>query len=49
MADRLISGDCCDVLPTLEAGSVQCCVTSPPYDSLRTYGGIKPDRNQPGL
>jgi DNA modification methylase len=31
-------GDCCDILPTLEAGSVQCCVTSPPYWGLRDYG-----------
>ncbi len=30
-------GDCLDVLPTLEAGSVHCCVTSPPYWSLRDY------------
>ena len=42
MSGRCIIGDCMDVLPTLESGSVQCCVTSPPYDSLRTYGGIKP-------
>ena len=32
-------GDCRDVLPTLEAGSVQCVVTSPPYFGLRDYGG----------
>ena len=31
-------GDCLDVLPTLEAGSVHCCVTSPPYWGLRDYG-----------
>ena len=30
-------GDCLDVLPTLEAGSVHCCVTSPPYWGLRDY------------
>ena len=38
----IIIGDCRDELPKIEAGSVQCCVTSPPYDDLRTYGGIKP-------
>jgi len=27
-----------DVLPTLDAGSVQTCVTSPPYWGLRDYG-----------
>jgi len=31
-------GHCIDVLRTLEAGSVQCCVTSPPYWGLRDYG-----------
>ena len=31
-------GDCRDVLATLPAGSVQCCVTSPPYFGLRDYG-----------
>jgi DNA modification methylase len=34
----ILSGDCRDILPTLEAGSVQCCVTSPPYWGLRDYG-----------
>ncbi len=34
---RVISGDCRDVLPTLDANSVQCCVTSPPYWGLRDY------------
>lgn len=36
--NRCIVGDCVEVLPTLEAGSVQCCVTSPPYWGLRDYG-----------
>lgn len=31
-------GDVLDILPTLDAGSVQCCVTSPPYWGLRDYG-----------
>ena len=31
-------GDVRDVLPTLEAGSVQCVITSPPYWGLRDYG-----------
>jgi DNA modification methylase len=31
-------GDCRDVLPTLDAGSVHCVVTSPPYWGLRDYG-----------
>jgi len=35
---QLHLGDCLDILPTLEAGSVNCCVTSPPYWRLRDYG-----------
>jgi DNA modification methylase len=31
-------GDAMDVLRGLEAGSVNCCVTSPPYYGLRDYG-----------
>ena len=31
-------GNVLDVLPTLDAESVHCCVTSPPYWSLRDYG-----------
>jgi DNA modification methylase len=31
-------GDCLEVLRTLESGSVQTCVTSPPYWGLRDYG-----------
>jgi len=32
-------GDCLDVLKTLESGSIDLTVTSPPYDNLRTYNG----------
>ncbi|HEY2616875.1 MAG TPA: DNA methyltransferase [Acetobacteraceae bacterium] len=35
---RMLHGDCRDVLPTLEANSVHCVVTSPPYFGLRDYG-----------
>jgi DNA modification methylase len=35
---RILTGDCLTVLPTLPAGSVQTCVTSPPYWGLRDYG-----------
>lgn len=31
-------GDCRDILPTLDAGSVHCVVTSPPYWQQRSYG-----------
>jgi len=30
-------GDCLKVMPTLDAGSIDLTVTSPPYDNLRTY------------
>ena len=38
MTIRILTGDCRDVLRTLADGSVQCCVTSPPYYGLRDYG-----------
>jgi DNA modification methylase len=38
MSVNIITGDCRDVLRGMDAGSVQCCVTSPPYFGLRDYG-----------
>lgn len=38
MSGRLIIGDARTALRELEAGSVQCCVTSPPYWRQRDYG-----------
>ena len=38
MTRTLLQGDCRDVLKTLPAQSVHCCVTSPPYYGLRDYG-----------
>lgn len=35
----ILNGDVIEGLQTLPSESVQCCVTSPPYDKLRTYGG----------
>lgn len=35
---NIINGNSLDVLKTLDAESVQCCVTSPPYFGLRDYG-----------
>ena len=34
----LYNGDCLEVLQGMAAGSVDCCVTSPPYWGLRDYG-----------
>ncbi len=36
--DTVICGDALEVLKGLPAGSVNCCVTSPPYWGLRDYG-----------
>lgn len=38
MSVSILHGDCRDVLKTLESGSVNCIVTSPPYYGLRDYG-----------
>jgi len=35
--DVVIQGDALEVLPQLPAGHFHCCVTSPPYFSLRSY------------
>jgi DNA modification methylase len=35
---RLLQGDCRETLRDVDAGSIQCCVTSPPYYGLRDYG-----------
>ena len=35
---RVLKGDCRDVLKTLPDESVHCCITSPPYWGLRSYG-----------
>lgn len=36
--DTIICGDCVEVMRGMDAGSVNCCVTSPPYWALRDYG-----------
>jgi DNA modification methylase len=46
--NRVILGDCIEVLKTLDAGSVQCCVTSPPYYGLRDYGTAQWEGGDPG-
>jgi DNA modification methylase len=35
---EILHGDCRETLKTLPEGSVNCCVTSPPYFGLRDYG-----------
>ena len=34
---QILTGDSLEILPTLPAESIQCCVTSPPYWGLRDY------------
>lgn len=38
MSYRILLGDCRQTLGQLPAGSVQTCITSPPYFGLRDYG-----------
>ena len=38
MSVRILTGDCRDLLGGMEAESVHCIVTSPPYFGLRDYG-----------
>lgn len=33
----ILNGDCREILPTMDAEIIQCCVTSPPYWGLRDY------------
>jgi len=35
---KIITGDARVELAKLDIGSVQCCITSPPYWGLRDYG-----------
>ncbi len=39
-SEKIICGDSFEVLKTLESGSVDCVITSPPYDGLRDYNGF---------
>ncbi|TPM92706.1 site-specific DNA-methyltransferase [Mesorhizobium sp. B2-1-3A] len=38
MSVRILEGDCRTVLAGMPDGSINCCVTSPPYFGLRDYG-----------
>ena len=37
MSLQTLQGDCRDTLATIPTGTVQMCVTSPPYWGLRSY------------
>ncbi len=34
---NIMQGDCLELMPSIESGSVDMVLTSPPYDNLRTY------------
>lgn len=38
MSVKIFVGDCLDSMKKMDDGSVNCCVTSPPYFALRDYG-----------
>lgn len=38
--NKIIQGDCLDVMRNFADGSVDMVITSPPYDNLRTYKGF---------
>ena len=40
MEAKLILGDCLDKMKGIADNSIDLTVTSPPYDNLRTYGGV---------
>jgi len=39
--NKIIQGNCLNVLKTIPDNSVDCCITSPPYWGLRDYGTAK--------
>jgi DNA modification methylase len=47
MNATILQGNCIETLKTLPAGSVQTCVTSPPYWGLRDYGTAKWEGGDP--
>ena len=47
--NKLFVGHCIDVLKTIQSGSIDVAITSPPYDDLRAYkGNYKLDLTQLG-
>jgi site-specific DNA-methyltransferase (adenine-specific) len=38
--DNIYNMDCVDGMRKLDDDSIDCVVTSPPYDTMRTYGGV---------
>lgn len=38
--DKIINGNCVDIMKNIPDNSIDMCITSPPYDNLRTYKGF---------
>lgn len=38
--NKIINGNCVDIMKLMPDNSVDMCITSPPYDNLRTYKGF---------
>ncbi|GAI87369.1 unnamed protein product, partial [marine sediment metagenome] len=43
MINKIICGDCLEVMKKIEDNSIDLIVTSPPYDNLRKYKGYNFD------
>lgn len=39
--NKITSGNCVDLMKEIPDSSIDMCITSPPYDNLRTYKGYK--------
>ena len=39
LINKIIVGDCTEVMKTIPDSSIDMCITSPPYDNLRVYKG----------
>lgn len=37
--NKIVVGDCVEVMKTIPDNSIDMCITSPPYDNLRVYKG----------
>lgn len=51
LRNKILQGDCLEILKTIPDGLVNCCITSPPYFGLRDYGidgqiGLEKDPEQ---
>ena len=46
--NSIVCGNNTDILSTFDSGSVDCVVTSPPYDNLRAYNGYNMDLHHLG-